>query len=351
MHRPMRPIFVIGEAWGEREEQERSPFVGAAGYELSRMLNEAGIHRADCYLTNVFNIHPPGNDLSFLCGPREEAIRGYPQLLTARPTYRYWTGGYVRMQHAAQLNRLAAELMEQDPNVVVTLGNTALWAMLGKTTISKLRGTTALSTHTVTEFKVLPTFHPAAVLRQWELRPTTVADLSKAAREASYPEIRRAEVTVYVPETPDEIQDFDRSILSQAESLAVDIETSSDQITCIGFSPSRTVALVVPFLDRRRNGGNYWPTVQDEFTVWRLIRTILERAKPSKTFQNGLYDIAFLWRAARIGVRGAAHDTMLLHHALQPESLKGLGFLASIYASDHGAWKESRRTATIKREG
>src|SRR5215831_8024304 len=130
-------IVLIGEAWGDREEHERSPFVGPAGYELTRMLHEAGLRRADCYLTNVFNIHPPGNDMSALCGPREEAILGYPQLLVSRPTYRYWTGGYVRAKYGAELARLTDELIREDPNLVITLGNTALWAMLGKTTISK----------------------------------------------------------------------------------------------------------------------------------------------------------------------------------------------------------------------
>ena len=71
---------------------------------------------------------------------------------------------------------------------------------------------------------------------------------------------------------------------------------------------------------------------------------------PAKIFQNGLYDISFLWRAYGIGVRGAEEDTMLLHHALYPESLKGLGFLGSIYC-DEGAWKGMRKgTETIKRE-
>jgi len=43
-------------------------------------------------------------------------------------------------------------------------------------------------------------------------------------------------------------------------------------------------------------------------------------------------------------------DTMLLHHALQPESLKSLGFLGSVY-SDEGSWKQLRRgRTTIKRD-
>jgi uracil-DNA glycosylase len=347
----MSNILIIGEAWGEQEARERSPFVGPSGYELTRMLHEAGIRRADCYLTNVFNIHPPGNDLSALCGPVEDALDGYPKLLTPRPTYQHWRGGYARARLGAELTRLSAELLEQDPNLVIALGATAMWAMLGKTTITKLRGTTALSTHTVAGFKVLPTFHPAAVLRQWELRPTTVIDLSKAHRESAFPEIRRPEVTIYVPETPDEIRDFDRAFIREASSLAIDIETSGSQITCIGFAPGPTTVLVVPIHDRRRPGGSYWSTPETEQAVWSLVREICHRPKPQKVFQNGLYDIAFLWRSKRIAVAGATHDTMLLHHALQPESLKGLGFLGSVYAGDHGAWKSDRiRTKTIKRD-
>ena len=71
-----------------------------------------------------------------------------------------------------------------------------------------------------------------------------------------------------------------------------------------------------------------------------------------KLFQNGAYDISFLYRSMRIKVLGATHDTMLLHHALQPESLKSLGFLGSIY-SDEGSWKGMRKRVkakTIKRD-
>jgi DNA polymerase I-like protein with 3'-5' exonuclease and polymerase domains len=72
---------------------------------------------------------------------------------------------------------------------------------------------------------------------------------------------------------------------------------------------------------------------------------VLVDGRIPKLFQNGLYDIAFLWRAQGIAVRGAAEDTMLLSHALQPESLKGLGYLGSIY-TDHGPWKSERKGET-----
>jgi len=77
---------------------------------------------------------------------------------------------------------------------------------------------------------------------------------------------------------------------------------------------------------------------------------VLEDPEIPKLFQNGLYDIPFILRTVGIRVLGATHDTMLLHHALQPESLKGLGYLGSIY-TDHHAWKtEYRNSKTIKRD-
>ena len=80
-----------------------------------------------------------------------------------------------------------------------------------------------------------------------------------------------------------------------------------------------------------------------------LIASVLINGSIPKLFQNGLYDIAFLWRSYGIGVRGAVHDTMLAQHSLQPESLKGLAYLGSIY-TDHGPWKSERKMPTIGRD-
>jgi DNA polymerase I-like protein with 3'-5' exonuclease and polymerase domains len=83
---------------------------------------------------------------------------------------------------------------------------------------------------------------------------------------------------------------------------------------------------------------------------WRIVRRILENPRTPKLFQNGMYDIAFLWRAYGIKTVNAAEDTMLLQHAIQPEALKGLGYLGSIY-SDEGSWKHMRKKdETIKRD-
>ncbi len=334
-------IAIVGEALGEAEEKARMPFVGYSGQELTRMLDDAGIRRSECFLTNVFDIHPPGNQVEFFCGPKAEGISGYPALIKSK---------FVRTEYIPELERLGAELTDINPNIIIALGNTASWALLGRTAISKYRGTTELSTHTATGYKVLPTYHPAAVCRQWELRPTTVMDLIKASRESEFPEIRRPAVSVHIPETIEDLYAFRDLYIQGCSSLAVDIETSGQQITCIGFAPSTGDALVVPIFDRRRKNRSYWPDLESERQAWGFIRKLLLDRAIAKTFQNGLYDIAFLWRSYGLKVMNAEHDTMLLHHALQPESLKGLGYLGSIY-TDHGAWKQMReKVTTIKRD-
>lgn len=336
----MTQIVIVGESWGEAEEKSRTPFVGAAGYELTRMLGEAGIERADCYLTNVFNLRPAGNKIEAICGPKSEAIKEFPALIK---------GKYVPRSLIPELERLGDEILEHNPNLIIALGNTPSWAMLGRTGISKFRGTTFVSTHTASGYKVLPTYHPAAVLRQWELRPVTVFDLIKAKREAAYAELRRPKRSIWIDPTIEDIKRYRDEYILPAGRCAVDIETTGRHITFVGFAAGRDTAIVIPFVKRGRKDKSYWPTPALEREAWLLIRSVLEARNVAKTFQNGLYDIAFIWRSVGIRIYGATHDTMLLHHSLQPESLKGLGFLGSVY-TDESSWKDMRKVETIKRD-
>lgn len=365
----MKPILLVGEAMGENEVKIGRGFVGTSGAALIQMLHDAGIitltsedrsfigkfyktydpwtldavwelHPEVCR-TNVFQQHPPGNKLEHFCGPKASGIRGYPSLVKS---------GYVRKEFQYELDRLGDEILDLDPNLIVCLGNSALWALAGRVGITKLRGTTCLSTHTVSGYKLLCTYHPAAVTRQWELRPTTVADLSKANREKDFPDVRRPSCTIWTEPSLADIRVFIRRFIRGCEILSVDIETSGNQITRIGFAPRRDLALVIPIHDSRAKSGCYWPSAAAERSCWGLIRQVLEDQSISKLFQNGMYDIAFIWRTTGVKVMGARHDTMLLHHALQPEALKGLGYLGSVY-TDHGPWKSERGSSeTIKRD-
>lgn len=363
-----KPIFLLGEAFGSNEVKIGKGFVGASGIELLKMLHESHILELtsedfayinkfynandptfiDCiwqmhpevYRSNVFQFHPPGNDIESVCGTKDTALPGYPPLLKSK---------FVRLEFAEELSRLGDELLTTDPNIILAFGNTALWALTGKTGVMKLRGTTQYSTHTIDGFKLLPTYHPAAVLRQWENRPITIIDLIKAKRESEYAEIRRPRREIWIePEISDIMQFIDQHIKG-CSLLSVDIETSGNQITNIGFAPRRDIAINIPFYDSRKKGRSYWPTRQLELQCWGLIREVLEDKGIKKEFQNGMYDIAFIWRSVGIRIFGASEDTMLEHHALQPESLKGLAFLGSVYTSE-SSWKSERKVSTIKRD-
>jgi uracil-DNA glycosylase len=365
-----KPIVLVGEARGEHEDKYKSCFVGPSGAMLLRMLNKAEVIRLsafdkeflsrwytakdpkalesiwslhpEVYRTNVFQIHPPKNDLDFFTGPKAQALAGFPAL----------TKKYVRQEFITELERLRDEIILRDPNIIICLGNTAIWALAGRTGITKLRGTTLLSTHTVEGFKLLPTLHPASLMYQGQYNnhPTVIADLQKAHRESEFPEIRRLAREIWIEPTLADIQFFHDAHIHGCSLLSVDIETSGSRITCIGFSPSARIAIVIPFDDERRPNRSYWPTEASERECWAIVRHILGDPSIPKLFQNGLYDISFLYRAYGIKTFGAEHDTMLLQHALQPESLKGLGYLGSLY-TDEFAWKNMRkRVKTIKRD-
>lgn len=337
-------IAIVGESWGEQEETQRAPFVGPSGWELNKMLTEAGIHRADCFLTNVFNIRPrPTNDIENLCTDKSGGLVSLGPLKA---------GKYLRSEFAPELERLRGELKNCSPNIIIALGGTAAWALLGSTGISKIRGS-IVESKGLRGRKVLPTFHPAAVLRDWSLRPVTILDLAKAGRESEFPEIRRPERIVYIEPSLADMEWYYEKFLLNARSISFDIETSGNQITCIGFAPDKRSALVVPFVDHRHVNkghlGSYWPTQEAEILAWGFVRRVLSLPMP-KYGQNTLYDINFLWTRYGIPIMNYDDDTMLMHHALQPESQKGLGFLGSVYTNE-ASWKlMNRRDPTARRE-
>ena len=327
----MPKIALVGEAPGEQEVLEGKPFVGTSGQELTRILTEGGISREDCFITNVFTTRPPGNDITNFCGKKAEVggkSYSHPALSI---------GNYIKPEHLPALDRLTSELAACAPNIVLALGNTAAWALTGKTGINKIRGAITES-DLVPGLKVLPTFHPAAILRAWDMRPITVIDCGKALRESEFPEIRRLHRQVDVVETLSDLQNINFNP-NKVECLSVDIETKPGIITCIGFAPSPEYCIVIPFYDNRRENGAYWQRPSDEITAWKVVQRLLNSPIP-KVFQNGMYDVQWLWEYG-LPVNNFIHDTMICHHALQPELPKSLGFLASVYCNEAN-WKAMR---------
>lgn len=316
---------MVGEAFGSQENIVKQPFIGQSGQELTRMISDAGFSRKDCFLTNVFPFHPPANNLELICTSKKELPKGYPMPMLKQ-------GKYVKPEYLHHVERLKTELEIVRPNIIIALGNTACWALLQNPKITTIRGTVGTST-LIPGAKTIATYHPAGVMREWSWRVIVICDLQKALRESEYPEIRRPKRTVITEPTLDEL----RTWASKPTAIySVDIETAANQVTCIGFARSIDDAIVVKFADQTKPGWSFWADPKDEAKAWGIVREMLHSRVP-KLFQNGIFDLTFLYK---LGFRpcNCIEDTMLLSHAIWPEMKKGLGFLGSIHTSEP-AWK------------
>lgn len=305
-------IMLVGEAPGETEEKEGKPFVGTAGKCLDSMLEEAGIRREECYITNVMQVRPAGNKFSNFY----EKVKG------------------KNVPSAALLEgieRLKLEIVQHKPNVIVLLGNEAMKAVLGFEGVVDYRGSVLDSPYG----KVIPTIHPASVARNWAFRPAVVCDLMKVRKEAEYPDIRTAKRELVVCYSYEQALEELRR-LEHEEEIAFDIETESGQITAIAFSawPRRAVCIPFWFGETKSIFGQ-----EQELELWKGVRRVLEGAG-RKIAHNGLFDIEELSKVG-ITVANFQFDTMLAAHAVYPELPKGLGFWCSIY-TDQTYYKHER---------
>lgn len=335
-------ILFVGEAPGKDEDVLGVPFVGASGEEFRRMLLQAGFaggtkkpFYADqgVRMTNVFLERPKDNDVYQFCGKRADVGKTYDLPPLAQ-------GKYVKPEYLHYLDALKEEIARTQPRLIVALGNTPCWALLQRTGISKLRGAVFPNELVPGGPPVLPTFHPANILREWGNRVIALGDLKKAKRflEHGLNTVRRE---LWLEPTLDEVRDFCRRFILEDRPpvLSFDIETYGETITCIGFAPRRDLAITVPFFDPAKPDRNYWATAEEELEAWKLCVEVLTSDIP-KLGQNGLYDIQYLAKYG-VKVRRYVRDTMIRHHSLYPELEKGLGFLATLY-TDEAPWKVLR---------
>ena len=153
-------ICLVGEAPGAEEEAAGLPFVGASGHELDRMLKDAGLVREACFITNVTHERPPNNEIEAWIVDKAKAPDG---------SFIRYRNRWCKPFIAEECERLYGELRAVQPNVVLALGSVPLWALTSQDSISKWRGS-HLTSDAIPGLKVIPTYHPARVLRcytQW----------------------------------------------------------------------------------------------------------------------------------------------------------------------------------------
>ncbi len=141
---PSAGILFIGEGPGANEDLQGKPFVGKAGQLLDRILASIDLDRDKVYITNIVKCRPPGNRTP--SGDEAAAC--------------WWI--------------LEEQIRIMEPGVIVALGAPASRTMTGSAEgIGKLRG----SIHRYGDIPVLPTYHPAALLRTQALKRPVWEDM------------------------------------------------------------------------------------------------------------------------------------------------------------------------------
>lgn len=336
-------IAIVGEGPGANEEAEGRPFVGAAGDELTRMCWDAGIPRQECYVTNAVKFRPPGNDMSeWIYKPKKKDIA--PAGFVVR------NGKFVRDFVPEHFERLGQELALVKPNVVIALGNTALWALTGLDGIGKWRASILPATLPGIEgMKVIPTYHPANIFREWANRHIAVQDLRRAKDESSFAAIKLPDWHFTIRPSFDKTAGFLTDLLKDLSrgpvKLTCDIETRRRQIACIGFGLSRLDAFCIPVMCVERAEG-YW-SFEEEWAIIQLIKRVLTHPNTRVINQNFIYDAFYL--AALWGFRVIPHfDTMTAQHACFAGEPKSLDHIASLYCRYYRYWKDEGREWRVR---
>jgi uracil-DNA glycosylase len=313
--------------------------VGSTGKMFHKMCEILNLNVENCLLTYALSQKPAQENPAHFFNNKNS----YKALLKegkSRSKFPVNGFGFLKEEYEGEIGRLETELNACKPNVIIAMGSIALWALTGLDKIGTYRGT-VLKSNLTGGTKVLPTFSPSAVIRNFDFRPVVLSDIKKAIAESETSDIQIKERELWIEPTIEDLNKFEEQYIredNEASPLSFDIETSGGFITCIGFAPSDSVALVIPFKDTRNALQNYWKDNKHEQQAWAWVKRILENEKITKVAQNQTYDVSWLSYKQNINVKGKIHDTMHAQHALQPEQQKGLGFLGSIYTNE-GAWK------------
>jgi DNA polymerase len=320
--------MVVGEAPGAEEVARGEPFVGSSGYLLTKMLEEAGISRSGCFITNVCRIRPPNNAIeAFIAEKKKDRTPAHQEL----------RGKWVLPPIAEGVAQLEREIALVRPKAIIALGNVALWALTSEWGITKWRGS-LLSTPD--GIPVIPTYHPAAILRQWSWRVVAVQDLRRAATARLMGVSRPRYEFITRPSFDKAISTiiglFERLRLGPLR-LSVDIETRAGHIACIGLAWTATKALCIPLMQAAADP-SYWSEEEETVLMWHLHR-LLTHPRCHIVGQNFLYDAQYFWRWLHY-IPNVEQDTMLSQHCLFPGLPKSLDFIASMYCSYYRFWKD-----------
>lgn len=153
-------IMLIGEAPGEQETLQRRPFVGKAGKNLDAFLEVVGLKREELYISNVVKIRPT-----------KVSEKGR---LSNRPPNKEELALFTPF--------LMEEILRVQPQMIVTLGNVPLKALMGSKAIigtvhGQMQSVTVAHEKQSADFPLFPLYHPASIIYNRGLQAVYEADL------------------------------------------------------------------------------------------------------------------------------------------------------------------------------
>ncbi|MCK4650759.1 uracil-DNA glycosylase [Candidatus Babeliales bacterium] len=147
---PNAKLMFVGEGPGKNEDAQGVPFVGKAGHLLTKIFKAMKLERSDVYISNVVKCRPPNNRT-----PMPNESQKCKSIL------------------------LFKEIEIIKPKIICTLGSSATQALLGDhIRISKIRGIF----FSINKYLVMPTFHPAYLLRNPNAKKDVWQDMKKITK-------------------------------------------------------------------------------------------------------------------------------------------------------------------------
>jgi uracil-DNA glycosylase family 4 len=310
-------LTIVGEGPGYTELEQGRPFIGPSGRMLDRGLRSLEVERAQTHITNAV-----------LCGPLRDK-----ELAQARK---------------ACQGRLTAELAQAAAPITIPLGGVATHGVLlpkKKPSILKWRGSVTPHGNTL----VLPTVHPALVLRQLQWAPILEHDfarIKRVMRDGFTPPEELNGRRILVAKDFKELIDFIGEL--QGTHIGFDVETvglgaMQTKLVCFGLSDA-TTTVVIPWSTANNGQHSWW---LQPARIAELI-THFFKGKHVVTHNGPAFDHVV---AQRYGIFiDRWDDTLHLAHVTNSHLPKRLSHVVTTHGVDAVAWKELEdRTADLDR--
>lgn len=323
-------IMIIGGAPDSVDEKQGVPFVGASGKLLQSLCRHAQINWKECYVTNVVDKRPRQNDFGIYYNDKARRVPK-PELELC------W-------------RRLRDKIKRIAPRVVIAVGAEALRAVTGKRGIKDWRGCPLY----LDGIPIIPTYHPAAVLREYSLHPVAELDLQKALRwSVSLPVLPHPIKHILEPSLQTVL---DWLAACKDQVTAFDLESVGRTVRCIAIACD-TGAICIPFIRFKSyapspkfgssiisvgiagpSTSSYW-SVADEQLIIKALAHYFADPSIKKVGQNSIgFDQPFLENEFGFTFENHSFDCMHAFHLLYPELPKGLSFLCSILTDYPNYW-------------